>query len=206
MNLQSDYRYRGRSLSDGQPTLTLNLAYDHSSGPYAGGSAIAGPTRHEGVHFLGYIAYAGYATHPRGYRPGLDLGVARHQVNDFRVGRRSTTYDEVYGGALTRHFSFRAYYAPNYYKTGLETLYSDLGASFRPARNLRLFGHAGLLTAIGGRRGRIVPDRYDFSAGAVASRGPLELSLTLSTVTPAVRVGGREERPDNVVVGVAFFF
>ena len=34
--IESDYRFRGISLSDGKPDVRFNIGYDHKSGAYAG--------------------------------------------------------------------------------------------------------------------------------------------------------------------------
>ena len=59
--VDSDDRVRGVSFSDGNPVFSLNLAYDHASGVYAGVSATAVATDHNGVEMLGDVVYLGYA-------------------------------------------------------------------------------------------------------------------------------------------------
>ena len=58
--IESDFRFRGFSLTDGHPAGTLQLSYDHSSGFYANGAASA-VARDGGVDFLGYQVNAGFA-------------------------------------------------------------------------------------------------------------------------------------------------
>ncbi len=53
VSLQSDYRYRGISLTERQPVVSLDLAYDHASGAYAGASAIG--VNEDGLRSLGFI-------------------------------------------------------------------------------------------------------------------------------------------------------
>jgi uncharacterized protein (TIGR02001 family) len=204
--LQSDYRYRGRSLSDGRPTLSLNLAYDHASGAYAGASAIFQDSREYGVGMLGHVIYAGYVFEPaRG--PALDIGMTHTHVVEYRFGKRKSDYAEAYAGLLTEHVSFRVYYAPDYYESGIHTIYADLGLAIRPAPDMRLFGHVGALSGVGGRNGpgaRRV--RYDFSVGAARRFDNLELSLTWTLAAPTVYARGRRQRPDALTLAAAYFF
>lgn len=204
--LQSDYRYRGRSASDEQPTVSLNLSYDHDGGFYAGGSAILQDTRENGIEVLGRVVYAGYVMKPR-RGPALDLGLTNRHVTEYRFGERTFDYSEAYAGLLTDHVSFRVYYAPDYYGSGIHTVYADLGVAAQPRADLRVFGHVGALSGVGGRNGpgaRRV--RYDFSAGAAYRFEDLEFSLTWTRTAPSVRSGGRRQRPDALVVSAAFFF
>ena len=53
IGIQSDYRFRGISLTGRQPVVTLDLAYDHPSGLYAGASAIG--ANQDGFRALGFI-------------------------------------------------------------------------------------------------------------------------------------------------------
>ena len=42
VSLNSDARYRGHSMSDEQPALSVDANYDDPSGVYVGGSVVAG--------------------------------------------------------------------------------------------------------------------------------------------------------------------
>lgn len=204
--LQSDYRYRGRSLSDERPTLSLNVSYDHASGAYAGGSAIVQDAREYGVEMLGYIAYAGYVIEPA-HGPAIDLGVTHTHVVDYRFGERKFDYTEAYAGVLTENVSFRVYYTPDYYESGIHTLYADLAVAIQPAPDLRLFAHVGALSGIGGRNGpgaRRV--RYDVSAGAARRFDNLEFSATWTLMAPTVYVRGRRQNPQRLALAAAYFF
>jgi uncharacterized protein (TIGR02001 family) len=203
-SLQSDYRYRGRSLSDRQPTLSVDVAYDHPSGLYAGASAIAGRTEDHGVEMLGDIEYAGYAARPR-KGPAWDVGVVRTSVTGFEPVKRTAEFSEVYAGVLTDHLSFRTYYADDYYELGFHTLYADVGAAVRPARNLRLFGHLGALVPVGSQ-GRGRRTRYDFSAGVAATAGPNEVRVTWTRASPTVIYPSGYRERGALVVGLKHFF
>jgi hypothetical protein len=155
---------------------------------------------------LGHITYAGYVFEPaRG--PALDLGLTHTHVVDYRFGKRRFDYTEAYAGVLADYVSFRVYYTPDYYESGIHTVYADLGLAIQPAPDLRLFGHVGALSGVGGRNGpgaRKV--RYDFSAGAARRFDNLELSATWSLTTPTVYLRGRRQKPDALTLAAAYFF
>ena len=144
IGVESDNRFRGVSLSDGQPDLRLSLAYDHESGAFAGASA----TRVEfmrGHHALQLLGYAGVVMR---MTPGLsaELGVTSSTFS----GNTRYDYTEVFAGVLSERWSLRAYYAADYFGFGQATAYVELDAHAPLTPQLRLFGHAGALTALNG--------------------------------------------------------
>src|SRR5476649_1653903 len=84
VSLLSDYRYRGETLSDGQPAPQINVNLDSDSGWY--GCALASGNIHLGDHQMAQLlAYAGYAQRmasgwswrpalptPRSHRPAIE--------------------------------------------------------------------------------------------------------------------------------------
>ncbi len=207
VTLQSDFRYRGRSLSDEKPALGLNLAYDHASGAYLGATATAAKTSNDGIQLLRLVTYAGYVVKPR-LGPALDLGFSNYRVADFRGPKRTFDYDEVYAGVLTDHLSFRLNYAPNYYESRIHTLYADLAATAKVRPDTRAFAHVGVLAAVGGRINPATRrKRYDFSAGVAKRLGRSELSLTWVGVSPQVVFSnGRKEAHDTLIVTASYAF
>ena len=113
LTLVSDYRYRGVSLSDEQPATQASVAYDHSSGWYAGvfGSTVdlASQSRRD----LQLLSYVGYA---RRAHPGLSWEVGAG-YSAF-AGAGGYDYPEVYWGVASDHVSGRIYYAQNYFGQG----------------------------------------------------------------------------------------
>lgn len=206
LTLQSDYRYRGRSISDEKPALTFNVAYDHDSGVYLGGNVTAAKTDDDGVQAVRYVTYAGYAIRPaRG--PAFDIGVSNYHALDYRGAKRTFTYSEIYGGVLTDRFSFRLHYAPDYYETGADTIYADLAGAVRPRPDVRLFAHAGVLTPLGGRTRGGLRTRYDFSLGVAKQFADCEVSATWTRIDPqVVFAGGRREKRDALVLAASYFF
>jgi uncharacterized protein (TIGR02001 family) len=207
LTLQSDFRYRGRSISDEKPALTFNLAYDHESGVYLGGDVTAGDTATGGVRVLRHVAYAGYAVRPK-TGPAFDVGVANYHVADFRAGKRTFDYNEVYAGLLGDRLSLRAHYAPDYYESGVKTLYVDLSGALRPRPDVRLFAHAGVLTRVGGTYNPGARyTRYDFSAGVAKQFGDCEISATWSRYDPSLDPArSRREKRSALVLAASYFF
>lgn len=200
VGVQSDYRFRGISLTNRQPVVTLDLAYDHPSGFYAGGSAIG--LNADGFKALGFIEYAGYAR-PVGRDLSLDLGVNNQNLRQYAGKFYPVNYSEFYAGLIGRHLSAHVYYSPNYLKPGINTLYADIDGAIKPAENWRLFAHAGTTAPVGGPPGR--HQRYDFRAGVSRQFGGLELQASVTSTTPAPPALTPPERT-ALVFGANWFF
>ena len=207
VSLDSDDRFRGLSLSDGRPTLSLNLAYDHASGLYAGVSSIAVDTARTGVEVLGYTGYAGYAARTK-FGPSWDVGASNANVTTYRYGRYAYNYSEVYAGLIGDHLSAHLYVSPNYLGEDVATAYVDLDGAIRPAPAWRLFGHVGVLAALDGRAGPGGERRqYDLRAGAAVTLKACEIQLAWTATSPdLVYPGGYHQRRNALVVGASYFF
>jgi uncharacterized protein (TIGR02001 family) len=194
--LDTDYRHRGVSLSDSQPTVTLNLSYDQASGVYAGLSAIGGDTSDNEFGLLGQMGYVGFAR-----RIGVDtvLDVGATSSKFFRS--RTIEYSDFYLGVLDKNVAFHVHYAPNYFDLGRDALYSDLNVFFSPAAGWRLSGHAGFLDYLGD--GPIpLSDRSDFRVTVARAFRSSEVRLGVSTAEPAL---ARQE-PTTLILGASYFF
>lgn len=173
----TDDRFRGHSISEGQPVSTLELADDMPSGGYFGASATGVATAHNGVKLLGEQEYAGYA---RRFADGLtlDVGAANANYTHFYSGGYPVGYSEVYGGVITNHFAAHIHYSPNYFRRGAETLYADTDVAWRVGARWRLSGHAGLLTAITPVRPSFLHRaQYDWRLGIGRKMGRLDVQL-----------------------------
>lgn len=207
-SLDSDYRLRGYSLTEGRPALSASLGYDAASGVYLGASGVAADPPGEGVRALGVIAYGGYA-HRFANGRSLDVGLSRTQLKAFESwGSSSRRYTEVYVGASSEHFSLRALYSPHYIRDGAKSLYLDLGASARPAERWQVSAHAGLLRYLdrpAGWSGRTT--EYDLR-GVVArefEHGDVHLTWTLRGPDGGAP-STRHERRDSLDVGLTYVF
>ncbi len=207
--LESDYRFRGLSLSNGRPSLGLSVAYDHPSGAYAGASVIGQDTAHDGARLLGYMEYAGYAFHTGSGGPTFDVGADNENFSQYSgkayaySGKpQDLHYSEVYGGVSWRGFSSHLYYSPDYFKAGASTLYADIDGVWRPNDDWRLFAHAGALSPLAGGGGR---ERYDLRFGVARAFRNSEAHVAWSGYFPGPSTSTVSTRP-GVVVGLSVFF
>lgn len=201
LGLQSDYRYRGVSLSSGAPAFTLDLAYDHPSGFYAGVSAIGGDPAGS-LRSLGFIEYAGYAT-PRRGGVSWDLGVNNQNLAYYDGKRYALNYSEVYVGVIGEGLSAHLHYSPSYIRRGYNALYAEVDGSFAPADDWRLFAHFGLTAPVGAIEGR--RQRYDARAGVARRFGPFEVQASVTATSPDPPPRTPQSRT-ALVLGADWFF
>lgn len=169
----SDYRYRGVSLSDGEPAAQLSLAYDApASGWYAGGMASnVRLAREDGVQALGYTGIS------RRFAPEFswDLGAEYTQYS----GPHHYQYPEVYAGLTYRQISARVYYTNDYFSLGVPVVYAELNGSHNFTDRWYTFGHAGLLRRNGYAAHNV---REDYRAGVGVSLRHCDVQLAWTTV------------------------
>ncbi|MET0308933.1 MAG: TorF family putative porin [Sphingomonas sp.] len=182
VSVASDERWRGRSLSAGQPATTAMLAYDDKSGFYADASA-TGALIDDHVDLIGVAADAGYAWRlPSG--GSLDIGATHRQFTRYFSGRRSTSYSEVYAGISSRSLSARLHYSPSYFGRG-SVVYGSLEAVVRPVPRWRLIGHAGTIAYLDERPApQLRRVQYDYSLGVARQQGAVELRLAWTNGGP----------------------
>ena len=192
LSVESDYRFRGVSLSDSKPAWRLTLNHDFVSGAYAGASA----TRVElarGDHYSQVVGYAGYVTRPVDGR-SLEFGASFSHF----TGDTSYDYLEAYAGLLAERWGLRVHYAPDYFGRGVQATYVDATAHWPLNESVRLFGHAGALVPLAGRS--FGPDdrrtRVDLRLGIGATAGSFDLQLAWVGASrggpyPAVYAGRR---------------
>ena len=223
--VESQYRYQGVDLSNGEPDGRIGLSYDHPSGAYGGASLIVGNTVGVGVQPLGYLGYLGFA---RQTAQGItwDVGLtnsditlhlpATRSVYSDQTGRvvthytRSYSFDytQIYAGLSRRDLSARLYLSPNYLGQGLTTAYLDLNEAVRPVDRLRLFLHAGALTPLGGSAGsNLDREHFDIGPGAAWEFRHGEIQLSWAAAGPQVYypVGYPQKRQVFVLSVTGFF-
>ncbi|HEY1560614.1 MAG TPA: TorF family putative porin [Caulobacteraceae bacterium] len=207
LTVQSDYLLRGVSLSDGRPTLTLDVSYDDKSGAYGALSATAVDTRNAGAQFLGFVADVGYA---KRLSNGVtwDVGLSDSQISTFIDNRYAANYAEAYAGLSRGGLAAHLYVSPDYLGQKVQTLYLDLAGSVQPADRWRLFAHAGLLTVVGGDSGELGRrDHLDFRAGVARQFGRFEARITGSWAVPApIYPEGVPHGNGTLVAGASVFF
>ena len=203
----SDYRFRGLSLSDGRPTFSLTVNYDHPSGAYAGVSGLATATAHDGLKATGYQAFVGYAGRLKS-GASWDVGASRYDVTDYLDSRYRIQYEEVYAGITAHNVSAHIYYSPNYLGEGIKALYFDASTAFVPAPTWRLFAHAGVLAPL-----NPPPDaemrnvQVDLRAGVAKRFKACEVELAWTHYGPSAEYpGGYPQSRDALVAGATYHF
>ena len=160
IGVESDHRFRGVSLSDGQPDLNLSVAYDHASGVFAGASA----TRVEfmrGRHSVQLLGDVGIAT-----RLSSELNAEAGLTSASFSGNTRYNYSEAFVGVSGERWSLRVYYAPNYFGFDQATAYAEFDANAPLQPRLRVFGHVGALSTLHGvQTDDRSSTRYDARAG-----------------------------------------
>ena len=178
-SLFSDARFRGYSLSGGNPVATLDLAYDDPSGLYGALSATAVLGSDDPIKPMGLLLNGGYA---KRLQSGItvDFGAVHSNYSRY-ASRGSASYTEIYAGVSRKALSTRISYSPHYFGRGTSTVYGEVNANFSPLPKLNLFGHAGLLVPV--ERPDTIPrlrTQYDWSLGASRQLGRVSLHAILS--------------------------
>jgi uncharacterized protein (TIGR02001 family) len=176
--LQSDYRLRGYSASNGHATASLSADYDDPSGLYAGG-VVAGMMSDGDPHILLLEGHVGYAVRIAP-NVSLDFG-GTHSQYYFGYGTsRNFQYSEAYVGVALPHVSARASYSPNYYFDHTPTLYAEVDGGVEPATDWFLSAHAGALFYLDGAPFHLPDKRYDWRVGVSHQMGRYGVHVELS--------------------------
>lgn len=176
--LQSDYRVRGYSVNDEEPSASLSLSYDDPSGAYVGASLIGSIYEGDPVLF-GIQGSAGYAARI-GSALSLDAGVSRTQYFYGYGTSRNYDYTEIYVGLALPVVSARLSYSPDYYRNDKETLYAEVETGISPASDWFLSAHAGVLAYLGDPPAFLPDQSFDWRLGATRQFGPWGIHLDLS--------------------------
>jgi uncharacterized protein (TIGR02001 family) len=134
----SDYRYRGVSLSEGEPEPQVGLTFDSLAGWYAGG--LASGAKLESTRSEQLVAYGGYAG---SIADGLSWDAGASRASFSRLS--AYDYTEAYLGLAAENLSGRVYYSPNYFNQKARTVYAEVNATYALRDNVHLLGHFGIL-------------------------------------------------------------
>lgn len=140
----SDYRFRGVSLSASKPTARLSANIDAASGWYVGASAAQAEVS-QGEPYAQLVGYGGYAT-PMVAGRGFEFGASYSHF----VSNRQYDFGEAYAGLLWERWSLRLNYSPDYFGRHVRTAYLDASGHLPLNDMARLFGHVGLLAPLAG--------------------------------------------------------
>lgn len=177
VRIDSDYRWRGESLSDERPAPRLSLGWDGESGAFAGLSL----GRVRLIHGLGtwhVMAHAGYVRRGEGRWPGWELGAVRSHFPSTSVA----DHHEVFAGLVGQGWTLRLRASPNYFGLRVGTAYVEFDTAAELAHGWRGQLHLGALKWLGdGPLG--VPDgRLDLRLGVSRALGDsAELQLGWTT-------------------------
>lgn len=166
LGAESDYRFRGVSLSDSRPAVRLSLNVDAAAGGYAGLSATraAAGSGHRYGHAL---VYAGQVLAlADGVRFELGGSYARFTADP------AADHGEAFAGLLGDRWTARISFAPRCLGQDRRTMYGEFNAWLPIAEATRLFGHVGTLATAGGARAR-----SDLRVGAGFSPGDWDVQL-----------------------------
>lgn len=164
VRIDSDYRWRGESLSDERPAPRLSLGWDGESGTFAGLSLGRVRLIH-GLSTSHVMAHAGYVRRGEGRRPGWELGAVRSHFPSTSVA----DHHELFAGLVGLGWTLRLRASPNYFGLRVGTAYVEFDTATELSHGWRGQLHLGALKWLGdGPLG--VPD------------GRLDLRLGLSRV------------------------
>lgn len=199
VSLVSDDRYRGVSLSDGEPALQLGAGLDADNGAYVG--AFASTAQLYGRDMVRWLGYGGWAGR---FGNGLSWDVGA-QYTGFS-GAHDDSYPELYAGLSGERIGVRVAYAWKYFGGDDDALYTSVDAQQPLSRRVRLLGHVGWLHPV---RDRDATPSYDARLGLGVHAGGFDLQLGrtfLHADRNTYRYGaypvGREAAGNAWVVGI----
>ena len=174
---ESDFRFRGSSLSRERPVATAQVAYDHGSGLYANASA-TGVHREGHAAVLNLLGNIGYA---RRLSPSVsvDAGLVHSRYRWGDLPNPSSERTEAYVGVAVTDFAARLSYSPHYFEEGMAMVYAELQGGFEPWPRWRVSAHGGVLTFLKGP-GVSGTSRSDWRIGLSRSFGAVEIHSALS--------------------------
>jgi uncharacterized protein (TIGR02001 family) len=164
--LLSDYRYRGITYSDGDPSIQASFDWAGSGGLFAGGVAssvrLGRYDQVSGILFQGYAGYGKALTSALSASGGISAFV-------FPSGLRSNPdYQELFARLGSERWQAGWYLSPDYYGTGAASSYLSLALSHPLGSSVRAFASGGWFVT--GRADDATPgdartQRFDARAG-----------------------------------------
>jgi uncharacterized protein (TIGR02001 family) len=159
--VESDYRFRGISLSGENPAAHLSLSYDHPRGWYAGASLAGGVELKPGQQRAAVTGYAGYVRRTQS-QGAWEAGAILNRYS----GASIYDYGELFAGYIADRWTARMYFSPNYFGSEARTLYAELNGTLPLTPALHGFAHSGVLTRVAGDApSAVARTRYDARVG-----------------------------------------
>jgi uncharacterized protein (TIGR02001 family) len=143
VSVVSDYRFRGQSLSNGNPEPQLDLTLDIDRGWYAG--MFLSGVNLDDHDITQLLAYGGYA-HAFTSGWSWDAGI----IDSHFISVADYDYAETYFGIASEHVNAKLYLSPNYFGFSTRTAYAEVNGSYPLNDTWRALAHAGCLVRIGG--------------------------------------------------------
>lgn len=200
----SDARFRGYSLSGGQPVGILDFAYDDASGFYADAVATGVVRRGGDPAPLGAQLTAGYAKRLKSGTT-LDFGITHSSYAQYSGVTRGNSYTEIYAGISRGAVSSRLFLSPHYFASGHWTAYGEVNASVSPARKWSIDGHVGVLVPLKAPHGESYRTEADWRVGVSRQIGRLSVHAAWSDGVPGQDFYyGRRRSRSAFVVGASW--
>ena len=173
LSVFSDARFRGVSVSDGDPVGTLDLSYDDPSGAYAAASGTLVASSH-GIEPLSLQLNAGFASQ-LGAGLSADVGIVQSEYSRYSTTIHGSSYTEVYAGLTRKSLTARVHLSPHYFEAGTWTLYGELNHGIALSRKLSLNSHAGVLVPLHSTNPGETRSQVDWRVGLDRQVGRLAL-------------------------------
>lgn len=142
ITVSSNQLFRGETISDDDPGITLAVSADLPHGLFAGADAsFAGGS--ESPRLTASNQYAGVAF-GLGGSASLELGAIHREYGPLYDDAYRRRYTELYAGVNLRRVHLRAYVSPDYLVDGRTTYYLELNARLATIREWNLEAHGGL--------------------------------------------------------------
>jgi uncharacterized protein (TIGR02001 family) len=208
VSIRSEDRLRGQAVSEGRPTMALDLSYDHPSGFYVDLIVRGVLARHDGPRLLAVEENVGFAKELRS-NLSVDIGMTNSDYSKYYNGLRTAHYQEYYVGIITKRVSAHIHYSPRYF--GLHdypTLYGDVDGAVPLTEKWRLTGHVGVLQQVGGPTlGTSGRTHYDYRVGAAVQLGAFEFLVEWTGGGPGqTYYNGRFRSKNALLAGATFTF
>jgi uncharacterized protein (TIGR02001 family) len=208
LSIRSQDRFRGQAVSQGRPTIALDLSYDHPSGFYVDVIVRGVLARHADPELLAVEENVGFA---KEFRPNMsvDVGLTNSDYSKYYNGFRTAHYQEYYVGIVTKQVSAHVHYSPRYF--GLHdyaTLYGDVDGAVPLTEKWRLTGHVGVMQQVGGPTlGISGRTHYDYRIGGAVRVGAFDFLVEWTGGGPGrTYYDGRFHSKNALVAGATFTF
>ncbi|MEG0884925.1 MAG: TorF family putative porin [Janthinobacterium sp.] len=168
--LLSDYRFRGVSMSDGQPVPQLTLNYDDPDSWYWGVQA-SGVNLHErgGTQWIAYAGMARRLASGWSWEAGASRSVLPRD--------HGSDYGEWYAGLAAERIGFRLYFSPHYFGRDTRTLYAEMNGFYPLPGGFKLVAHIDVLRPLPHAGMEAAGMRRDGSFGLAAALGDWNAQL-----------------------------